>query len=285
METAQRQDKPTLNFTIAVPHFLVRLYQKLPNSLWRAILLMFAFGVGVGCGTLALKQTLQWFGNRPLPPLPDRQWPEFSFPEYGFKAKLSTEWNEPLHELDYKLSLMPSDTTNSEEFFSRFSYAQHGIWMAHVSLNVYDKRHFIVGSSDNFLSLFTTIIGSDGKKSRADYQGKLFLSGDEYAALAGWKLTVSGLAPLNRNSANVNAPQSFGAILEGDDVITGFSVMESNLATSGGLTFHIYKDAEIDKAIEWGVDSTRVHYECSPALECTLDTKGSGVVLHAKLRK
>jgi hypothetical protein len=61
--------------------------------------------------------------------------------------------------------------------------------------------------------------------------------------------------------------------------------MESNFATSGGLTFHIYKDAERDKAIEWGVDSARVHYDCAPTLECTLHRSGTGVILHATLRK
>jgi hypothetical protein len=269
METNSSQSTPpTHSYTITLPQFLVHWYHKLPTSTWRAALLLFAFGVGIGCGTLALKETLQWYRNRPLPPLPDRKWSEFNFPEYGLKAKLSTEWHESSDELDYKLALMPSDTTNSEEFFTRF--AQHGMY-AQVRLNVYDKRHFVVKSSDDYLSLFTAIIDPDGKKHSAGYQGKLFLSRDQYAALSGWDLTVNGLPPLNRNSATGNTPpkqnssekssdtsglhartQKQGGLggesaangLKGDDVITGYSVAESNLATSGGLTFHIYKDAE-----------------------------------------
>jgi hypothetical protein len=313
MEMNSGQSTPPANsITITLPQFLVRWYKNLPTSTWRAALLLFAFGVGIGGGTLALKETLQWYRHRPLPPLSDRQWSEFIFPEYGLKAELSTKWIEPLDELDYKLSLMPSDITNSEEFFNRITVAQHSLAMNGVTLNVYDKRHFVVKSNDNYLLLFTSIVDPDGKTSLAVHQGKLFLSRDEYAALTDWDLTVQGLAPIKRNSATVNTPpkqnssekpsdtsglhartQKQGGLggesqangLQGDDIITGYSVVESNLATSGGLTFHIYKDAEVDKAIEWGVDSARVHYECGTTLECTLHRAGTGVILPAKLRK
>ena len=59
METTPTQNtSPTRSFTITLPQFLVRWYHKLPGSTWRAVLLLFAFGFGIGCGTLALKETL-----------------------------------------------------------------------------------------------------------------------------------------------------------------------------------------------------------------------------------
>lgn len=290
METNSGHDTPTPTFTIALPKFLVHWYQKLPSSTWRAALLLFAFGVGIGGGIFATKETILWYQNLPLPSLPDKTWPEFNFPDYGLKAQLSSEWDESSHELNYKLALMPSDKTNPEEFFSR--YYQHGTY-AHVTLNLFDKRHFNVANSEDYLNLFTAVVDADGKKHLVVYQGKLFITRSQYAALSGWDLTVSGFPPLNRNSANIKTPQKQNTSekstdtsgLHGDDIITGYSVVESNLATSSGLTFHIYKDAETDKAIEWGVDNARVHYECNPALECTLHRRGTGVILHAMLRK
>jgi hypothetical protein len=306
METEPAQSKTAHSFTITLPQFLVRLYQRLPKSTWRAAFLLFAFGVGIGCGAAALNETLSWYRNRPLPPLPDRKWPDFTFPKYGLKATLSTEWDEPSNKLSYKLALMPSDTTSAEEFFDRLSLAQHGLGMAHVTLNVYDRRHFVVQSSDEYLRLFATVIDKSGKAHLVLSQGEIYLSRDQYAALSDWDLTVSGLDPVGGAAKRGTPPNATGSVsglhesahkqgapeddstanrLHGDDVITGYSVVESNLATSGGLTFHVYKDAEADKAIKWGVESARVHYECSPTMACTLHRNGSDVVLHAQLRK
>lgn len=306
METEPTQNASTHSFTITVPQFLVHWYQKLPKSTWRAAALLFAFGIGVGGGAFAVKESVQWYRNRPLPKLPDRKWPEFSFPEFGLRAKLSTEWDESSDHLNYRIALMPSDITNSDDFFKRLSESR---WPSHVTLNVYDNRHFIIQSSDEYLNGFAAIIEANGKKRAVISQGKLFLTRDQYAALSSWDLTVSGLPSINQGTtsgttettatssdkstltsgAHKVAPQhgepTAVSTINGNDVITGYSAVGSNLSTSGGLTFHIYKDAETYKAIEWGVESPHVHYECSPTLECTLHENNSDIILHAQLRK
>ena len=285
MERESLKGPPKHSFTITLPEFLVRSYQKIPKSTWRAAMLLFTFGVGIGGGILAVKESIQWYRNRPLPKLPDRKWPEFGFPEFGLRARLSTEWDESSGHLNYRLALMPSDVANSDEFFGRIS--QHG-WLDHVTLNVYDKRHFVVQSSNQYLSNFASVVDSNGKEHSAVCQGQLFLTRDQYAALSSWDLAVNGLPPTSRNATNESTaqkPNGKANSLHGNDVITGYSVVESNLTTSSGLTFHIFKDAETNKAIEWGAESARVNYECNPTLECTLHRSNSGVILHAQLRK
>lgn len=115
-------------------------------------------------------------------------------------------------------------------------------------------------------------------------------------------MTVSGLSPIERDAregstqpkpagndsgqqARLLKPNTPSDGLRGNDTIAGYSVTQSNFSTSGGLTFHVYNDAETDKAIEWGVDSPRVHYDCNAMLECTLRRSGSSVILHVHLRK
>ncbi len=283
MESEPTQTTSDHSITIKLP----RILKRIPKSNWRAAFLLFAFGFGIGAGVLAVKESIQWYRNRPLPPLPDRKWPEFSFPEFGLRAKLSTEWSEP-DELKYRLTLMPSEGSDPNDFFNRLSKALK------VTLNVYDNRHFIVQHSDEYLSSFTAIIDSNGKNHSVSHQGTLYISRDQYAALSSWNLTVNGMPPINRNTnggtpakptgEHKDAPVT-GSGLRGDDVLTGYSVRESSLGTSGGLTFEIYKDAEKGAAISWGVDNARVHYECNPALECTMRRRGSEVVLHARLKK
>jgi hypothetical protein len=72
---------------------------------------------------------------------------------------------------------------------------------------------------------------------------------------------------------------------EGDDVVSGYSVIQNNLETSGGMTFFIYKDGERDNAIAWGVQDARIHYHCDDSSLCTLSRTGTPVVLHARREK
>ncbi len=318
METEVKPGQSTQphSFTVTVPHFLVRWYRGLPASIWRAALLVFALGFGIGCGSFALKESLAWYRNRPLPPLPDRKWSEFNFPEYGLKAKLSTKWDEPINKLTFKLTLMPSDGTDSEEFFNRLSRAQHALSMAQVTLNVYDKRHFVVQSSDEYLSLFASVIDKEGKPHLAVKQGELYISRDQYAALSSWDLTVNGLQPANRNTASethsdagataktaplhpkptsegprtargdsTNAGSQAHPPEEGDDVASGYDMRVNAIDTSAGRAFVIYKEGEhITAIVDW-MSGTHFHYNCDEKSMCLLTKDDSGLVLHARLRR
>jgi len=236
-------------------------------------------------------------------------WPDFSFPDYGLKAKLSTEWDETLGHLNYRLTLMPSDDANSEEFFDRLSVAQHGLGEAQATLNVYDKRHFVIQDSENYLNLFTTILDSSGKRQRATYQGKLFLTRDQYAAITEWNLTVSGLPPLNRSTAKASRPQKQSnggqssskvgtktleqrdAIQtvhnaeEGDDTASGYDIAANAIDTSAGRSFAIYKQGEQTTAIAYWSAGATFHYKCDENSLCLLTQDNSSVVLHARLRR
>lgn len=110
-----------------------------------------------------MEDTIQWYRNRPLPPLPDRKWSEFNFPIFGLRAKLVTQWDEPANKLHYKLALMPSEGADPNEFFTRFALAQHDFGEPHVTLNLYNKRRFVVQSSEEYLILFTSIMDNDRK--------------------------------------------------------------------------------------------------------------------------
>jgi hypothetical protein len=91
--------------------------------------------------------------------------------------------------------------------------------------------------------------------------------------------------PMASHRNSERKANALSGLTEGDDVISGYSVASDCIETSGGLTFFIYKEGEQGNAIMWDAESSRIHYRCDENSMCTLTRAGTGVVLHAKLRK
>ncbi len=94
---------------------------------------------------------------------------------------------------------------------------------------------------------------------------------------------VSGEAKRKGQAAKSMKGKSAPVPREGYDNVSGYSVIESKIETSGGLTFYVYKDGERDNAIKWGVESAEIHYQCDASSFCTLTRSDTRVVLHVRL--
>jgi hypothetical protein len=281
--------------TITIPRFLRRWINRIPKSLWRAMLLFFSFGVGMGLALAGMRWAASWYESRPLSP---KAWPIKHFDSVGITAKLETEWNDGLQ---CKLIIKPSDPAKLDEFARMLSENRYN----RITINLYNSTHFQIWSDDQYIRDFTRMLNHEGEAEAAVKETCLSdLSRGLYRNAASWELS-SNLLPVTLNTSNnqptSTVPTGMGSAnpasqkarenhatptpTEGDDVVSGYSVMQSNLETSGGLTFFIYKDGERDNAIEWGVQSARIHYRCEDGSLCTLTRAGTGVVLHARRRK
>jgi len=281
---------------------LERWTSRFPKSVVRLVLLFFAFGAGLGIELTAANLAISWHRNRPLP---QKKWSESSFGAVGLKAKLSTKWEGYGDELKYRVSIAPIDSSRLDDFNRIFSSSRFDKF----TVNLYDSSHFLVGSEDINLSNFTGAMNDAGVRETAVAQGKFYISRDEYKSLSSWdfstNLPIAQKTPAQNNSGGVtrngSSPSPLGASranpcnpqkqgpsgqpLEGDDVISGYSVLYSRIETSGGLTFFVYKEGERQNAIVWGVDSAPIHYQCDRGSLCTLKRSATAVILHAKLQK
>jgi len=84
------------------PH--VQFWRKLTQvGLKRLALISLSVGAGLGLCVVSLTAVISWYQNQPVPA---RQWPPIDVPAIGIKARLTSDWDGVLPQLEMERAFL-----------------------------------------------------------------------------------------------------------------------------------------------------------------------------------
>jgi|HubBroStandDraft_1064217.scaffolds.fasta_scaffold24748_3 hypothetical protein len=155
--------------------------------------------------------------------------------------------------------------------------------------------------------IFQSQNGADGQIASINAQGTIPCSEDAYGKVTNWSFTpnfpslseqndllkqesekkadAERAAAARKRATNKPADKTLRFSIEGDDAIVGYDAGAGILESGTGESFYVDKEGGQANLAGWQAFPIRIHYRCDSTSYCTLTRAGSGVALHARLRK